>query len=253
MAKVKLLKAEAVLEMEDNFLDYYNNPESLEVFMKENSVETGIDFEVPSLNPHDDFESAKALYKSLQMLTTVQAADERLWIYLFHTEFNDYRIQRLEYQYSNKEQKEKTLKSNTLFTGNNNDKIRAKFLNYLSRLWWAGYFSDSSEERLKLITQVDFSGIMTSYFSSTLTSLPEVRQGTLSAVNRFVSDAEDDVDLKQIISRVDPNFYGRGIRNLLIEANRYLNRKSSAVILDVYSKFEIADMVYRDLNERYKR
>lgn len=253
MAELKILKAEAVLELEDNFIKYYNGAAELEKFMDNNSVSTGITFDAPQLNPFDDFESSKKLYAALSMLTTVQAADERLWIYLFHTVFNDYRIKRLEYQYPKKQPGEKALKSNTLFTGNNNDKIRAKFLNYLSRLWWAGYFSDGSDERLRMITQNDFPGIMTSYFASTLTSLPAIRQGVFDAVSKFISRFENQEELKETIKAIDSHYYGDGIRNLLVESNRFLNRKSSAVILDVYTRQEIFEMVYEDLINRYVR
>lgn len=247
-AEIKLLKSKAVLELENNFEKFQNSSDALKKFVEENSEGTKLEFTIPNMYPENDFESARNLFNSLKMLTTVQASDERIWIYLFYSVFNEYRIERLKKQYPSKEPNLKTIMSNTLFTGNNNDKIRAKFLNYLSRLWWIGYFFQEDEKSLELVTKKDFAGIMTSYFSTTFTSLKSVRYGTLDAVKKFIVD---NPDFKAVIKTIDGTCYGLGIRNLLVESNRFINRLSSAIIVDIYNKNEISDLVYQNLIKHY--
>lgn len=251
--EIKILKTDAVRKLEDEFSLYRKDPNKLQRLMEQQSVSSGIYFEKPELDPNSDFNSSKKLYASLKGLNTVRASDERLWIYLFHTVFNDYRIERLNIQYPKRQPDDKKLKSNTLFTGNNNDKIRAKFLNYLSRLWWAGYFSDGSDEVLHLLTDVDLSGIMTAYFSSTLTSVKSIRMGTLEAIIGFREMLGFDEEvIKETIMKIDNAYAGHGVRNLLIESNRYLNTVSSAVVLDIYSEKEIREMVLSHLKKEYE-
>lgn len=252
MAEIKILKKSAVEKFEDDFSSYRKDQDKLQRLMDQQSVGTGIYFEKKKLDPNDDFISSKLVYQSLKNINTVMASDERLWIYLFHTEYNEYRKERISIQYHGKEPDDKKLMSNTLFTGNNNDKIRAKFLNYLSRLWWAGYFTDGVDEYLHLLTDIDFSGIMTSYFASTLTSVKEIRMGTFDAIIDFqkLLDFDNDI-IKKVVKEVDGKYAGHGVRNLLVESNRYLNIVSSGVVLDLYSEKEIEDMVLNHLKEKY--
>lgn len=239
MNEIRILKTEALRDFEDNFSIYRKDSNKIQNIMLEQSVGSGIYFKKPNLDSKSDFNSAKVLFKSLNKLNTVMASDERLWVYLFYTVFNDYRIKRLQVQYPKEQPDDKKLKSNTLFTGNNNDKVRAKFLNYLSRLWWAGYFTDGEEELLHLLTDSDFSGKMTGYFSSTLTSVKSIRIGTLRAI----------VELQEILQSQDIKYK---TRDLLIRSNQYLNAMSSAVVLDIYSEKEIKDLVLSHLSSKYK-
>jgi len=252
MTEIRILKTDAVRKLEDEFSNYRKDPAKLQRLMDQQSVSGAMSFEVPELDSNSDFESAKRLYAALKNLTTVMASDERLWIYLFHTVFNEYRIERLKVQYPKGAPEDSKIMSNTLFTGNRNDKIRSKFLNYLSRLWWAGYFTDGSDKALHLLTDIDFSGLMTSYFSSTLTSVDAIRKGTFKAVIDFRELLNsDNEDIKIVIKKIDKNYFGNGVRNLLIESNRYLNTVSSAVVLDIYSEEEISDMVLTHLMKHY--
>lgn len=41
-------------------------------------------------NPQDEFECAKIIYNAYKNLTPLQAADERLWIYIAHVELHEY-------------------------------------------------------------------------------------------------------------------------------------------------------------------
>lgn len=250
--EIKLLKTSAVRELEDNFSIYRKNGDQLQELIKSNSIGTNIFFELPEMPADDDYLSAKNLYSALRVLTTVQASDERIWIYLFYGVFDDYRRDRLKIRYPKIMPDDKKLMSNTLFTGNNNDKIRAKFLNYLSRLWWAGYFLEEDDEALLTITKKDFAGIMTGYFSSTFTSLATVRYGTMRAVKQFIKEVDSsDSNLPDIIRNKNQQVYGYGVRNLLLEANKFLNRLSSATIVDVFSREEIYKLVFDHLKTYY--
>lgn len=251
--EVKLLKTKSVRELEDHFSTYRKDQEKLTELINENAVETGIFFEVPTLYAADDYTSSKNLYAALKELTTVQASDERIWIYLFYTVFDDYRRERLHIQYGTRQPTDTELKSNTLFTGNNNDKIRAKFLNYLSRLWWAGYFYKDDDEALKTFTKQDLSARMTSYFSTTLTSLEAIRYGTMDAIKEFIEKvAASKTNLKTLMKKTDSIYRGEGVTTLLTVSNKYLNRSSSAVILDVFSRDEIHQRVYDYLMNYYQ-
>ena len=83
-----------------------------------------------------DFENCKILYSNLKFLTEVQAADERFWAGLTHSEFYNY--VRARYNYSPLETKKDSVASverNFFFSGGT--KV-GNITNALAKCWWMG-------------------------------------------------------------------------------------------------------------------
>ena len=90
----------------------------------------------------NDAENALLVYRSLQTLTRQQAADERLWTYLCHTECAPYVAARwlATHRASDKNDEARARRvRNHFFASGNRALIRD---NGLSRLWWLGCIAD---------------------------------------------------------------------------------------------------------------
>lgn len=90
----------------------------------------------------DDAENALLVYRSLKTLTRQQAADERLWTYLCHTECATYVAARwlAAHRASDKDDEARARRvRNHFFASGNRALIRD---NALSRLWWLGCIAE---------------------------------------------------------------------------------------------------------------
>lgn len=223
----------------DSYRELYkkSNQEELQKLFEENSFDSGLEFDVPELITsgdvnESDMQNAELLYDSLHFLTLEQASDERLWLSLFHTVFIDF----LRFRVGDEDLENGKFKhTSVLFTGSNNDKTRAKLVNYLSRLWWTGYYTkkDGNYDLLPIVAESDLSGILISFFSSTFTSNLDLTHGALRAIK----------DYYQMNN-------GKIRRRLLFnETSTYLNAVSSSRFLDMLSEDDIYDIVYEYLDK----
>nr|WP_263848932.1 DUF6339 family protein [Limosilactobacillus equigenerosi] len=168
--------------------------EELINLFNENSFVSSIEAELPKLDFSEDVGesdtiNAQRLYEALKHLTPHEAADERLWIYLFHVNYYDFLRYRVPKTRANDLETGKFNNSAVLFTGNNERKGRGKTINYLSRLWWAGYFAciDGNYDLLPLITKSDFSSNMILLFggSRQFANNLTLSHGYLKAMKKF--------------------------------------------------------------------
>lgn len=238
-----MMSSDKIIEYEDNFdekkpLYKSENEKQLKADIEGTLIKTGLSFEMPTLNFNEnynvsDYENVKKIHSALKHLSLVQASDERLWIGLVHTDFLPFIRYRIGAEKINSGDFSRNA---VLFTGSNNDKNRAKIINYLSRLWWAGYYTydEASGEYplLDVIAESDLSGIMTSVFSSTFTSNLAVTHGMLSAVKKYHFAHE-----------------GR-IRKPLNAATQYINALSSTTMIDVFDETEIESLVTKYLKDK---
>lgn len=99
-----------------------------------------------SKSEHFDLENAKHLYLALRHLTPLQAADDRLWVYMTHVTHWDYMRKRwpLE-EYEKKKDKDPVSYVNDRYFLMG-DRARGLIRNGLARLWWYG-FSTYDETR----------------------------------------------------------------------------------------------------------
>ncbi len=90
----------------------------------------------------NDAKNALAVFETLRVLTPVQATDERLWVYLCHTECRNY----VAHRWLSKEKpidKKGQQREITHFFIPSSSKQRNLFRhNAVSRLWWMGYIAD---------------------------------------------------------------------------------------------------------------
>jgi len=150
MNYIKYLAASAVDELRETAaerLDWYYRPSSQQtVFegiktpeaVREAPIEAGEvgDRLRVSAQPHrDDQDNAIAVYRALEHLTPHQAADERLWVYLCHTQCAEYVAARWLRERPQDDEKAVQKVHNHFFARGNRALIRD---NGISRLWWLG-------------------------------------------------------------------------------------------------------------------
>lgn len=90
------------------------------------------------MKPTDDFESAKAVYKSLKKLTPIQASDSRLWVYLTHVDLYEYMTQRWRDVISGDTNKSDYIIDHWFVK---TPSQQCLMRNAISGLWWAAYLS----------------------------------------------------------------------------------------------------------------
>ena len=243
---LKYITSEFADELSNNFETYrsyyqLSQKDELQNLFEENSFNSSIEVELPELDFSDDVGysdtvNAQRLHQALKTLTPREASDERLWIHLFHTTYYDFLRYRVSKTNGYDLETGKFGSSAVLFTGNNKDRRgRAKNINYLSRLWWAGYFTceNGNYNLLPLVTENDFSNNMTllfggsRQFSNNLTLI----HGYLKAIKHFF----------------ETNSHPKRNRIYYEEGMQYLSLRSSSVMLDMFSEEEIEAMVYNRL------
>lgn len=106
------------------------------------------------MKPRDDFESAKAVFKSLKNLTPIQASDPRLWAYLTHVDLYEYMTQRWRDVITGETSKSDYIIDHWFVK---TPSQQCLMRNAISGLWWATYLSydDSRTDPFEL-TKVFF-------------------------------------------------------------------------------------------------
>ena len=245
--EIKYVRQEFIDDLEHNFNHYKHlykkeNKTELQKLFDEQSFTTKLTFEKPDLiliGKYDDtdYKNAELLYESLKHLTLVQAADQRLWIYLFHTVFYDF----MQYRIGESLETGEFSHTAVLFTGNNNDKIRAKLINYLSRLWWLAYLTqnDGNYDLTKFFASNDFSGKFIPMYSRNFNNNLNLSRGVISGIKEIV-------DQKLIL---DTKY--KRTRYLFDECNKYFNRLSSRTFLDIYTQEEFKEITINHLVQKF--
>ena len=179
-----------------------------------------------------DFENCKILYNNLRMLSESQCSDERLWAGLCNCTFYEYMRKR--YQYTTKQLKNKdtdvsAIISRFFFSGG----IRAGFFrNGLAKCWWVGHatFEKDNEnhfEKLDIIGHNDLASKITDiFYNNTFSSNQVILAGICESLKFFKDNGQILEEKKHI----------RG-------AMKYLNAVGGAMLLDVLSQEEIAQIM----------
>ena len=102
-------------------------------------IESVVELGLPDkMKPRDDFESAKAVFKSLMLLTPIQASDPRLWTYLTHVDLYEYMTQRWRDVITGETSKSDYLIDHWFVK---TPSQQCLMRNAISGLWWAAYLS----------------------------------------------------------------------------------------------------------------
>ncbi len=171
-----------------------------------------------------DFENCKILYSNLKFLTEVQAADERFWAGLTHSEFYNY--VRARYNYSPLETKKDSVASverNFFFSGST--KV-GNITNAIAKCWWMGrllYDEKSANpfEKLDKLGAAQFSSKIWEILKRSFSA----NQNILNGIVEFFAQC--------------PNLTREEWKKIL----QHLNKIGGNIILDCLNEDEIAKIL----------
>lgn len=251
--KIKVLKESVYEDMKHNFSKYDhlykldNQKERLE-FFDDNSVDTGLEFDVPDLimgtdNPDADIINAERVFKSLSFLTHSQASDMRIWTYLCGTCFYEYVCNYLGQEniesgkYNKNKIPDDEISANTantaFLTSTKHNVYRSLAANFVSRLWWAANMCKNGDDfsLLKVINPLPGKMILTRKFFSN----DKVAKATLKALYKYYS--------------IDNNgdFSSRPIYNIALKEANII---SSSQALDVIPENLLENEIYTRMKKQ---
>ena len=227
----------------DKYILLYKNKdkEGLDrLFGTSNVKEGNLNFKYTPLKTSKNSENPekyniKIVYESLKELTPVQAVQEKLWVAMYNTYYQDHLF---DYIDTIKEGKnfEKRLKGSIVYTWGAN---RSKIVQNVARMWWLGYYLYDEEnkkdpyELLNFYTDtMDIVGKSTVFFSSNLTNNKNLTLGILEGLRELVDHGT--IDNKR-------EYYN--------QINKYFNLIGGVKLLDFMSRSEAKDETIRYLLE----
>lgn len=179
-------------------------------------------------DPEDtDFENAKRLYDALKHIPESTACDVRLWEGLAFGKFYDY----MKYRYNPTDQKN-YYRARWLFPGEG--KKRDLFRQGLSMLWWYAYLTyDDSLANPYELTEFCFKhkDFLISIYMRSYSGSKNVRLGLIQALRDFERDG-GSIEKKEIYNGVV----------------KYISFLGGAYLIDFYSREEIYEKAYDELN-----
>ncbi|NMB19062.1 MAG: hypothetical protein GX984_06390 [Erysipelothrix sp.] len=232
----------------DNIFSYYKNLEFEkidEIFDEYNAYkDTGLTFRYKDLLIAEEedlptnkilIENVKRVHSSLNMLTPIQASDERLWFAMYHKYYKKHMT-----SYINKNKNHKNfysrLKGSILFE---HSAKRSLVVQNISLLWWLGHnlYDEANQVDpyyyLSLFAAgSDLSGKAVLLFSNNITHNKQLLFGILEAENHLVNQE---------------GF--RRSRNLTAECLRFINFTGSVRILDIMTKDDIKNLIVKEFTE----
>ncbi|MFD1851407.1 DUF6339 family protein [Oceanobacillus bengalensis] len=244
--KLSFISDETLMDLRTNYEAYkehyyLKDNDWFDTYFKEPGrvIESKIEFDMPEFNYDEDYtisdrENVRRIYESLKHLTVSQATQERLWTGLAHLQLRDFAYYRLRNELQDKN--DKRINTGVFFK---NGKKRSLFVHIIARLWWVGYMThdETNKENPYWLTdffcEKDFSARCVVFFSSNLTSNPNVAKGVLRTLAKW---QENGIAIK---------------RDHFVQANKYLNVVGGAMILDVLTIEEVEEMVDGYLRRYY--
>lgn len=180
-----------------------------------------------------DYKNVSILYKALKHLSNTQAADERLWTGLAHSNFWSYMQYRCELD-KLQNNTDKILRNYFFKHGNK----RSLILHPLARLWWVGrltYDESNPENPLEALEYLKtrFSGKVLPLFSRNFTNNPLITRAILTSISK----------LKAQKFRVGQKEYQ--------EILRYVNALGGIIILDYLSEEELQEKIISHYHNLY--
>ena len=242
---VPYLSQEAINDIKANFSKYKKHfqDETNDWFISEFKKngwlqDSEIHCDQISLNYDEDFnisdrKNVEILYSAMRNVSPALAADERLWAGLLFGELWEFaKYRRAAELASGSEQDIK----NTFFYMHGTK--RSCFVNFCSRLWWAGYLlcepaSEDYSAALDLVCGRAFASNMLLLSSSNMTSNRHVLHGVLDCL--LYRQAHGDT-----IGRYH-----------FVNTFKYLNSLDGIMPLDNLSRAEVAQLANRQLNKDF--
>ncbi|MDO4793673.1 MAG: DUF6339 family protein [Filifactor alocis] len=177
-----------------------------------------------------DYNNVKILYLALKEISDTQAADERLWVGLSHSDLYEFMLYRCKLDEENIS-KQKILRN---FFFNHGNK-RSLIIHPLARLWWVGrlLYDETGEDPFEALEYLrkDFGTKVLSLFSSNFTNNPVIVRAILMAI----------AEIERAGTQVG--------RSRFLELIRYINLLGGVIILDYLSEEELKNKI---LNHYYE-
>ena len=201
------------------------------------AVDLAASLSIDSGDPsRSDAQNAVTVYRSIPELRPQEAADERLWAHICHTQCAEYVAHRWLGARSEDDERDMRKVRNHFFARENRAIIRD---NGMSRLWWLGYIADQVDKR----ALEEFLEILMHRqdIRSALIERPSVSMNpyVLKAVYR-VMKREWDVDREK-----SQLFKRKAFRDWMI----LLNRRGGVVFLDALSDKKLDKLVSEEAAE----
>lgn len=187
-----------------------------------------------------DAENAMAVHDALAALTPRQAADERLWVYLCHSECAQYVRKRWLGKRPKKEEDAEREVRNHFFVNGNRGLVRD---NGVSRLWWLGFIArkvDDAQPRRFLDILLHRQDVRSALIERPAVSMNTQVLQAIYAVMREHWDEDGNKPLKN-----STLFQREVFRDWMIG----LNRRGGVVLLDALPEKELGTLL-RDEADR---
>lgn len=219
----------------DKYIYIYKNKDKSELdklfnnkYVKEGNIEFDyVPLKTSENSRNPEKENIKIIYESLKELTPVQAIQEKLWVAMYNTYYQDHIFDYVDSIVGNKNF-EKRLKSSIIYTWGPN---RSKIVQNIARMWWLGYYLYDEEneqnpyELLDFYTNsTDIVGKSTVFFSSNLTNNSNLTLGILDGIRELIE--------AEIIENK---------RTYYTEINKYFNLVGGVRMLDFMSREEVKE------------
>jgi len=173
-----------------------------------------------------DYNNVKILYTALRGLSDTQAADERLWVGLAHSDLWEYMQYRCKFDESNF--KTNKILSNFFFNYRNRVSL---VMQYIARLWWVGrltYDEKANDPYHALdFLKNNFVGKVNFIFKNNFMNNPTVARAVLSAMWE--------------LSLMDIKFSNKDFAELV----KYVNLLGGIIILDYLSEEELKEKIIK--------
>lgn len=204
---------------------FQNNNPFLEFKKEIPEFKLNMSYEKPS---ESDIENVKIMYTSLKDLTNVEAANERLWAGMAHSDFWDYMKYRL--ALDKKKLDTQKIKKSYFFS---NGKKGSLIKHLLAKLWWTGklVYDEERDNPFELLDvfKTDFSGRISGLFASNFSNSQKITSVFLETILEF---EKNGVKIK---------------RENFTDIVMYLNILGGSVILDYFEKEELKEKISRKI------
>lgn len=170
-------------------------------------------------------ENVKRVYQSLGILTTSQAAMEKVWVALLNTHYLDYHLHVIRRLQGSRETS-KIIYDRTFLKGPVHSEKRRLMMNNLSLLWWIGHYTHDPYHQTnpfhltEFFVSTPYRGNAVAFFSSNIHGNRSITLGILDGIKHLV---ENDT----------------------ISLNRYAYTNSSKII-NIIAGVKLVDMMTRE-------
>lgn len=226
-------------------IKYYKDKNNIWIYeqFKDENPFGEFKIEIKEIQLRTDFESAsqmdlhnsKVLYDELKMLSETQAADERLWAGLAHSNFFEFVQKRWTHEPDNM-LRANYIRSRYFYSGGQS---RGIMRNTLSKLWWIGKFTYDEKranpyELTDVLGNSDMATRVSDMFTSNFSRNPKLVHAFLAAIKEFEDNGY----------KIGGYTYRKAIQ--------YMNAYGGLTLVDYLEENEMKQVVVRKISKILK-